>query len=604
MKLGLYACVLCALLLSACSDNPNKPESMQDDTNSDHPTFSKSSGDIDLKDRYIVVFKEWVGNVDQTTDQIVKQHGGVVHYRYRTALKGFAATLPAEALNGIRNNPNVDYIEADQIMSINTDQSNPPSWGLDRIDQHPLPLDNTYSYLNDGSGVTVYIIDTGIRFDHQEFGGRASSVWDFIDNDADASDCHGHGTHVAGTVGGSTVGVAKNVLLKAVRVLNCSGSGSTSGVIAGIDRVTAVHSGPSVANMSLGGGYSSSLNQAVNNSVAAGVVYAVAAGNNGANACNYSPASAVSALTIGATTNTDARSSFSNYGSCVDLFAPGSGIYSSTISGTNTYASWNGTSMATPHVAGVAALYLGTHSTATPAQVETAIKAVATSGLLSGIGTGSPNLLLYSLFGGSPPAPPSAPTSLTATAASANQIDLSWADNSGNEDGFKIERSADNVTFSQIATVGSNVTTFANTGLPATTTYYYQVRAYNSGGNSGYSNTAYATTQSSPTLHVGGLSSSTSKKGSRWTASLTITVHDAFHQSVSGATVYVTLSGGASGTQSATTNSAGQCTISTAKLSGSVSSVTMSVTNLSKSGTTYDSIADHPNPPTMTINKP
>jgi len=247
--------------------------------------------------------------------------------------------------------------------------------------------------------VTAYIIDTGIRMSHTQFGGRASSGYDFVDNDSNANDCHGHGTHVAGTVGGSTYGVAKGVTLKAVRVLDCSGSGTNSGVIAGINWVTSNHAAgaKAVANMSLGGSVSTSLDSAVSASIADGVVYAIAAGNSNRSACNSSPARVSSAITVGATTSTDARASYSNYGSCLDLFAPGSSITSSWYSSDTATNTISGTSMATPHVAGVAALYLQGH-TATPQQVRDAIVAAATSGVVSNRMPGSPNKLLYSLI--------------------------------------------------------------------------------------------------------------------------------------------------------------------------------------------------------------
>ena len=396
------------LVLAACADQPNPVAPPQAAA---APLLATSGGNQSLRDRYIVVFKPTVSDVDATVDQLVRDQGiGQVHFRYRAALKGFAATLPPQALEGIRHNPNVEFVEADGLAYAIGTQTSPPSWGQDRVDQHLLPLNQSYTYDADGTGVRAYIIDTGIRFSHQEYPGRAFSGYDYIDNDTDASDCHGHGTHVAGTVGGTTTGIAKNVTLIAVRVLDCSGSGSYSAVIAGIDWVTSDHTTrgtPAVANMSLGGGLSSSVNTAVTNSINAGVVYAVAAGNDNADACTKSPASTPKALTIGATGSTDARASFSNYGTCVDLFAPGVGITSSTITGDNTYASWSGTSMATPHVAGVAALYLSANPTATPAQVESAIKGGATPNLVTDP-AGSPNLLLYSLIttGAPPPQPP------------------------------------------------------------------------------------------------------------------------------------------------------------------------------------------------------
>jgi subtilisin family serine protease len=310
----------------------------------------------------------------------------------------------------VRNDPNVAYVEADQTVGLVATQS-PATWGLDRIDQRNLPLSNSYTYNFDGTGVTAYIIDTGIRFAHNEFGGQATSGFDAIDGGA-ADDCNGHGTHVAGTVGGTTYGVAKNVNLVGVRVLNCQGSGTNSQVIAGIDWVTGNHAAnaPAVANMSLGGGASTALDNAVRNSIADGVTYAIAAGNSNANACNSSPARVAEAITVGATTNTDARASFSNFGSCLDIFAPGQNITSAWYTSNTATNTISGTSMATPHVAGVAALALD-ETNGTPQQIRDRIVNSATPNVVGNPGTGSPNRLLYSLLGAAPPPPPPPPPS-------------------------------------------------------------------------------------------------------------------------------------------------------------------------------------------------
>jgi aqualysin 1 len=347
--------------------------------------------------RYIVVFKPGTPAAEiSAAGEHARAAGGQVDYVYESALLGFAGSFPEQAIFGLSHNPNVEYIEEDQVISLDATQS-PATWGLDRIDQHNLPLNNTYTYNSTGAGVTAYIIDTGIRVSHNEFGGRASSGYDFVDNDSNADDCNGHGTHVAGTVGGNTYGVAKGVSLVAVRVLNCSGSGSTSGVIAGIDWVTSHHTAKAVANMSLGGNASNALDNAVRNSIAGGVVYAIAAGNSNRDACKFSPARTAEAITVGATTSSDARASYSNYGSCLDLFAPGSSITSAWNTSNTATNTISGTSMATPHVAGVAALYLAGHS-ATPQQVRDAIVGAATANAVSGPGRNSPNRLLYSLI--------------------------------------------------------------------------------------------------------------------------------------------------------------------------------------------------------------
>lgn len=358
--------------------------------------------------RYIVVFKNGVGDPAAEAAGLARAAGGQVHHVYTAALKGFAASLPAQALQGLRNNPNVDFVEQDQTVSLTASESQ-ATWGLDRIDQADRPLDTVYNYNYTGSGVYAFIIDTGIRADHVEFTGRVLPGTTSISDGNGTNDCNGHGTHVSGTVGGTVYGVAKQVKLVPVRVLNCSGSGTWSGVIAGIDWAANSSLRPAVANMSLGGGLSSSVNAAVAGAVSKGVVMAVAAGNDNANACSYSPASEPSAITVGATTSADARASYSNYGSCVDIFAPGSSITSAWNTGPTATNTISGTSMATPHVAGVAALALQANPGATPAAVASWIVANATANRISSTGTGSPNLLLYSLGGGTP-TPPAAQT--------------------------------------------------------------------------------------------------------------------------------------------------------------------------------------------------
>ena len=361
--------------------------------------------------RYIVVLdKDAPQNSLRSVKAEVRADGAQVTHTYTTVLDGFAAKLPAAALRGLRNNPNVAYIEPDRQVQLSETQS-PATWGIDRIDQRDLPLNNSYTYNTSGAGVTAYVIDTGIRTSHAEFSGRAVPGYTAINDGRGSSDCNGHGTHVAGTVGGETYGVAQDVRLVAVRVLDCNGSGSNSGVIAGVDWVTQNHTAgaPAVANMSLGGGVSSALDTAVNNSIADGVTYALAAGNDsGANACNGSPARVAAGLTIGSTTSTDARSSFSNIGSCLDMFAPGSSIMSAWHTGDTATNTISGTSMATPHVAGAAALYLQSNPSATPSTVSNALISAATPNKVTNAGTGSPNRLLYIGTGGT--TPPPAPT--------------------------------------------------------------------------------------------------------------------------------------------------------------------------------------------------
>ncbi len=338
--------------------------------------------------------------IQEMAVQAATKAGGAVKTTYKHALQGFVLTNASEKMvRQLAKDPTIKFIEADQIMRANAIQSN-PTWGLDRIDETSLPMDGQYVYNYTGSGVKAYIIDTGIRTSHNDFGGRAFSGYTAINDGNGTNDCNGHGTHVAGTVGSATYGVAKSVSLYAVRVLDCQGSGTNSGVIAGVDWVTQNHTKPAVANMSLGGGASSALDTAITNLVNAGVTVAVAAGNDNADACNYSPARAAAAITVGSTTNTDARSSFSNYGSCLDIFAPGSSITSTWSTGDTSTNTISGTSMASPHVAGVAALYLQANPSATPSAVTNAITGGATPNVVTDARTGSPNLLLNSLFSG------------------------------------------------------------------------------------------------------------------------------------------------------------------------------------------------------------
>ena len=376
-----------SLTLAACADTSVRPGVDEVDI--------APQADL-IPGQYIVVLKA-SAPAAQVMNAVVPMPGVRIQAVYVAAINGFAAKLSPEALAQLEADPNVAYIEQDQWMRADATQTG-ATWGIDRVDQRNLPLSGTYTYTNTGAGVTAYIIDTGINTTHNEFGGRASVGYDAIGDGRNGIDCNGHGTHVSGTVGGTTYGIAKSVTLKAVRVLDCSGSGSNSGVIAGVDWVTANHSGASVANMSLGGGASTALDNAVTNSINSGVSYAIAAGNSNKNACNYSPARTPSAMTVGATTSTDARASYSNYGACLDLFGPGSSITSSWIGSNSATNTISGTSMATPHVAGVAALYLQSNPTASAATVRNALVANATSGKVTSAGRNSPNLLLFSNY--------------------------------------------------------------------------------------------------------------------------------------------------------------------------------------------------------------
>jgi aqualysin 1 len=352
---------------------------------------------------YIVVFKDNVANPSAAAANLVAAGGGRLLHTYTSAIKGFAATLPEAAVQALQNNPNVDYIEQDQTVSLSTTEGS-ATWGIDRIDQLSLPLSTTYNYDKTGAGVYAFIIDTGIRADHTEFTGRVLAGFNSVSDNNGTNDCNGHGTHVSGTVGGTTYGVAKDVKLIPVRVLNCRGSGSWSGVIAGIDFAANDSRRPAVANMSLGGGLSASVNAAVAGASGKGVTMAVAAGNETADACGSSPASEPSAITVGATTSTDARASYSNFGTCVDIFAPGSAITSAWNTSSTSTNTISGTSMATPHVTGVAALVTQANQVDVvapigfgPADIAAIVISNAAANRISSPGTGSPNLFLYSL---------------------------------------------------------------------------------------------------------------------------------------------------------------------------------------------------------------
>jgi len=366
-----------------------------------------------IKNSYIVVYKNFVAaKTLQSTAAplgVAQTLGAKITHTYNHVLHGFSAHMSQSAAQTLAANPAVAYVEQDATARADGTQTSPPSWGLDRIDQRNRPDDSSYTYPNAGGGVTAYVIDSGIRTTHQDFGGRASYGYDFVDNDSVADDCNGHGTDIAGTIGGNNYGAAKSVQLVAVRVLGCDGTGAYSTIIAGVDWVTTNHSGPSVANMSLSGPASSALNDAVTNSINSGVVYTVSAGNGNADACTKSPASDAAAITVGNVTSTDARynnaTNGSNYGSCLDIWAPGTGIISDYNTSDTATVSMSGTSMAAPHVAGVAAQVLSANPTWTPQQVSDAITADATIGVLSGTMTSSPNLLLH-IGSGTIAAPP------------------------------------------------------------------------------------------------------------------------------------------------------------------------------------------------------
>jgi subtilisin family serine protease len=398
-SLLLFAAIALSLTALLSANTPNTRTSAGPARKNDK--LHKKGADR-IPGRYIVVLDDVAAGqrgpasqARQVADVLVSAYGGRVHHVYTDALNGYSAEMTEDEALALSNDPRVQFVEEDGVMTTSATQTNPP-WGLDRIDQRNRPLNGTYNYNWTGSGVRVYVIDTGIRTAHAQFGGRASNVYDV--NGGNGQDCNGHGTHVAGTVGGSTYGVAKSALLRGVRVFQCGNTTSTSNIIAGVNYVTANRVLPAVANMSVGGPASSSMDTAVQNLINSGVTVAVAAGNSSTNACTQSPARLAAAITVGSTTSTDARSSFSNYGTCLDLFAPGSSILSAWYTSNTATATLSGTSMASPHVAGAAALYLQANPGASNATVRNALVNNATTNVVTNAGTGSPNRLLYTLF--------------------------------------------------------------------------------------------------------------------------------------------------------------------------------------------------------------
>ncbi|WP_037886768.1 S8 family peptidase [Streptomyces viridochromogenes] len=444
-----------------------------------------------VADSYIVNLKaDHARSGSEAGRALVEKYGADIERTYKKALNGYAIEASEAEAKALAADPAVASVVQNRMFSIDATQTNPPSWGLDRVDQKNLPLNSSYTYPDSaGQGVTAYVIDTGVRITHSDFGGRASYGYDAIDNDNTAQDGHGHGTHVAGTVAGNAYGVAKKAKIVGVRVLNNSGQGTTAQVVAGIDWVARNAVKPAVANMSLGGGADTALDTAVRNAIASGVTFAVAAGNESTNASTRSPARVTEAITVGATTSSDAKAGYSNYGSVLDLFAPGSSItsaWNSSDSATNTIS---GTSMATPHVAGAAALHLAANPSATPSQVATALTSAATTGVVTNPGTGSPNRLLY--VGGGTTTPPGPRFE--------NTGDYTISDNSTVESPVTVSGVSGNAP-SALAVEVHIVHTYIGdlqVQLIAPDGTAYTLKSYGTGGSSDNINTTYSVNASS-----------------------------------------------------------------------------------------------------------
>lgn len=352
-----------------------------------------------VQDEYIVVMKdrgkEPAAKVRNRAKDLAKEHGGALDRTYTSALEGFSVKASEKQARKLAADPAVDYVEPNRVERGDGTQVD-PVWGLDRVDQRALPLNSTYDYTSTASNVTAYVVDSGVRVQHSEFSGRARYGYNFVDDNTTAADCHGHGTHVAGTLGSNTYGVAKRVRIVAVKVLNCDNLGTTANVLAGYDWVARNAVKPAVANVSIGGSASDAKDAALREMVDAGITVAVSAGNSAKDACTQSPAREPSVITVAATTSADARASWSNHGSCVDVFAPGSSIVSTGHTSDTAWTTRSGTSMAAPHVTGAAAIYLSTHTSAQPAEVAAAVLDASTNGVLADV-QGSPNKLVYSL---------------------------------------------------------------------------------------------------------------------------------------------------------------------------------------------------------------
>lgn len=526
-----YAIVLASLILAGCSKDaalPNKQDFRLNEEIHLAPLLDKQPGGKYIDGAYIVVLNDDVteAEVDRESDRICKQRNAKKDRSFKYALKGFTVNLTAAEIEEVRKDPRVKYIEQDQVVTTVATQTS-ATWGLDRLDQPALPLSGTYTYDKNGSTVDAYIFDTGIKLDHVEFTGRLLTGYNSVTIGASANDGNGHGTHVAGTVGGTTYGVAKLISLIPVKVLGDNGSGTNAGVVAGIDWAVQHHTTkPAVGNMSLGGGASQATDDAVRRAINDGIVMCVAAGNSNTDASTSSPARTAEAITVGSTTSTDARSSFSNYGSVVDIFAPGSSITSAWFTSSTAINTISGTSMACPHVAGVAALYLENNLGTTTAQIEAALKSNAVTGLITGLPAGTANRLLQTIF--TPPPPPTeAPAApvLASPGDAATGVSLtanvSW-NPAVTAASYTLQVSTDiNFGSTIINSPGLTTTSSALSGLTNGTVYYWRVNATNVAGTSAWSTVrSFSTVLPAPTLSspTNGLTSVSKTPTLIWTA--------------------------------------------------------------------------------------